>query len=387
MNAGKIGSSFIFFISIFLIISESAISADLSFLTQFRKEFIQLAKEAEKCAVSISATIHPAEKSTAGPYIQMVNSAAGLVYDDHHVIVKHKVVMGSDDIEIKFYNGQKQKGKVIGVDPDYGLALLQVGNTIDSIMLPHPMSSAQSVAPGEPVLIISNSLDIMPAASFGIVNCTRNDGMIQVSADMPAGSSGGAVFDFQARLVGLVAAEIDLFADELPYSSDIVSSKTVLVYPAHEIKSVAQSLLAQAAKSPVYLGVLAADWPSQLGGAHIKQVFANSPASTAGFRLGDIVLSINNHKVASAFDLFQEVSLHSPGDKVKFEILRGEQIKDIIVKITQPPSSNNPIKPPFLNKKQETSFRSTDINKEFLLMRLERLEKEMNMIKTLINGK
>ena len=363
-----------------------AFAADTPFLIQFRNDFVQLAKDAEKCAVSITATINPGEQSKAGPYIQMRNSAAGLVFDENHIIVKQKVVNGSDDIEVRFYDGQSQKGKVIGTDWDYGLALVKVDAKIDSLMHPHIKSAPMEVAPGEPVLVLSNSLDVMPAVTFGIINCTRQDGMIQVSTDMPAGTGGGAVFDFFGRLVGLIAAEIDLFADEIPYSTDIVSSKTVLIYPTAEINRVAEALVAHAAKNPVYLGILAADWPSQLGGAHIKQVFANSPASEADFRLGDIVLSIDNHKVASAYDLFQEISIHNPGDEVKFEILRGEQIKDKIVKITSPPSTTSRQPQTIVTSSSNSNPRSQNISKEFLRMRLDRLEKDLQKTREMLEN-
>jgi S1-C subfamily serine protease len=380
MNIGKPYRSIIYIILCLSIISLlfTPVAAEaLSPLIQFRNEFLQLAKDAEKCAVSVTAVINPGEQSEAGPYIEMVNSAAGLVFDEHHVIVNSKVVNGSKDINIKFYNNITQKAKIVGTDQDYGLTLLHVDDNIDSLLHPEIKSESSKVEPGEPVLMLSNSLDVMPAVAFGIINCTRNDGMIQMSGEMPAGTGGGAVFDFYGRLVGLIAAEINFFPDEISFSSDIAYSKTILIYPINEIKRVAEALLARAKENPVYLGIIAADWPSQLGGAHVKQVFANSPAFKSGFRLGDIVLSINNHKVASAYDLFQEISSRSPGDDVRFEILRGEQIKDIIVKVTSPPAaSNTQVQSSLANN---TTTRQ-NINKDFLLLRIQQIQKEMKRI-------
>ncbi len=370
---------------IFSFLAAPTFASDQSTLIRFRSEFLQLVKNVEKYAVSIKATMNSNDRSQVGPFIEIVNSAAGLVYDDHHILVKKKVIDGSNGITVRFYDGREAEGRVVSTDFDYGLALLYVEEKIDPSMQPKMLSSTKETPAGEPVLVLTNSLDVMPAITFGIVNCTRTDGMIQLSTEMPAGTGGGAVFDFYGRLIGIIAVEIDLFPDELPYSSDLLSSETVLVYPVHEIKKVAQAMIANAAKNRVYLGIVAADWPSQLGGAHINQVLANSPAARSGFRIGDIVLSVDNHKVASAFDLFQDISNHSPGDEVKFEVLRGEQIKNLLVKITPPPPSHN-IRPSNSKKVTNTRPSKQQINREFLLMRLKRMEQEMQIIKEMLQS-
>ncbi len=372
---------------IYFIFSFAALPAfanDSSTLIQFRNDFLQLVKKVEKCAVSIKATMNSNDREQAGPVIEIVNSAAGLIYDDHHILVKKKVVDGSSDIRIDFYNGRETKARLVGADLDYGLALLYVEDKIDPSLQPQMPSPAASVSAGEPVMVLSNSLDVMPAVTFGIVNCIRTDGMIQMSVNMPAGTGGGAIFDFYGRLIGIIAVEIDLFPDELPYSSDLLSSETVLVYPIDEIRKVSQAMIANAADNRVYLGIVAADWPSQLGGAHVNQVLANSPAARSGFRIGDIVLSVDNHKVASAFDLSQDIKGHSPGDEVKFEVLRGEQIKNILVRITSPPPAHT--KGSLLRKTTSVKSSKQQINKEFLLIRLKRMEQEMQIIKEMLRS-
>jgi len=374
------------FIAFSIIFAPPLAAKERRALLEFRNAFVQLSKDVEKCAVSVTAKFTPDQQNKAGAYIQVANSAAGVVFDDHHVVVKRKIVSGASDIEVTFYDGLKRKARVIGSDLDYGLSLLRVENPIDSVSLPEMTCLNAEIEAGEPVIVLSNSLDVMPAVTFGVINCVRNDGMIQLSTDMPAGAGGGAVFDFYGRLVGVIAVEIDMFPDELPYSSDINSSKTVLIYPTGEVIKVAQSLLAKAEQNRAYLGILAADWPSQLGGAHVKHVFANSPASRSGFRLGDIVLSIDNHKVASAYDLFQEIKVHYPGDKVKFEILRGEQITDIVVKIDSPPASSTDQAAPVLTSAKHKPPSNQNINKEFLLMRLDKVEKELKMLRAMLHN-
>ncbi len=312
--------------------------AQNSVLTSFRQEFVQLVKQVEKSAVSVEAHMGIGEPIGSDPAIEMINSGAGLIINSQHIISKQKIVNGSQEIHITFYDGKTVPGTLVGSDESMGLSLLKVDENIVPDFFPNIIADPALVAAGEPVLILSNSLGIMPAVSLGTVNCTRNDGMIQLSADLPAGSSGGAVFNFAGELIGLVAVEIDFFPDELPFSSDLLASETVLVNPIRDVQRSITTLSSQEGKSKVYFGVSVEDWPSQLGGAHVKQVYQNSPAALSGMKTGDIVLSTDNHKVAKAFDLFQLISSHNVGDTVTMQILRGDHIFPLTVTLAAAPS-------------------------------------------------
>ena len=57
--------------------------------------------------------------------------------------------------------------------------------------------------------------------------------------------------------------------------------------------------------------------------ARVDKVEANSPAAAAGFRDGDIVLSIDGSKIDSFTDMQEIVSTH-PGEKMSFTVKRGD---------------------------------------------------------------
>ncbi|MBN1464203.1 trypsin-like peptidase domain-containing protein, partial [candidate division KSB1 bacterium] len=219
-------------ILIFLLPSSArADETDQQLLRSFGQQFIQLVKNVEKCAVAVDAHMGVAQPSPTEPAIEMINSGAGFILDSNRIAVKNKVVDGSDQIDVTLFDKTRGRARIVASDEDLGLSYLQIEAPIDARYQPKIVRDAARISAGEPVLIISNSLGIMPAASFGIVNCLRGDGMIQLSADLPAGTSGGGVFNFNGELIGLVAVQIDLFPDELPYSSDLLASETVLVTP------------------------------------------------------------------------------------------------------------------------------------------------------------
>ena len=57
--------------------------------------------------------------------------------------------------------------------------------------------------------------------------------------------------------------------------------------------------------------------------ARVDKVEANSPAAAAGFRDGDVVLSIDGSKIDSFTDMQEIVSTH-PGEKMTFTVKRGD---------------------------------------------------------------
>lgn len=375
-------TTFLIVLTTFPVVAEST-----SVLQAFRSEFIQLVKNVEKCAVSIDAHMGIGEQAGSEPAIEMINSGAGLVIGSNYILSKQKIVLGSQEIHVTFHDGRTVPGTIVGTDENLGLSVIQVDNTIRTDFFPTILEDPALVEAGEPVLILSNSLGIMPAVSFGFVNCTRSDGMIQLSADLPAGASGGAVFNFDGELIGLVAVKIDYFPDELPFSSELLMSKTVLVNPMRDVKRSITNLITQSEKPQVYFGVLVEDWPSQLGGAHVKQVYRNSPAANAGIKTGDIVLSTENHKVAKAFDLFQIISSHAVGDNVSIQILRGDQIISATVTLSPPPITGPRQLTNDTSLRQPTQGDSPKkVSNEYLNKRLRLLENEIKSIREMMEN-
>lgn len=387
----KFVNPFLLFASVHLFIATPVFSQTYPSLQAYRAELIQLINDVEKSAVAVHAKIDLQQNDTPdadSPTVDWTNFGAGLVIDEHHIITKQKVTHASVDIVIATQDNRKLNAQVIGTDNTLGVSLLQIDGEFETAHLPQIVDSATQIKAGEPTVILSNSLGVMPAVSLGTVNCVRNDGMIQLSVDLPAGSAGGAVFDFQGRLIGIVAAEIDLFPDELPYSSDILSTETLLVHPIHEVLKRSNAIAQRAGKKQGFVGLVVEDWPSQLGGAHVKRVYNNSPAERSGLQVGDIILASNNHKVANALDLFENMQKHQPGDSVTLNILRSDQIHSIPVLVSTPPTSER--QDVNQSTQQATPPRvdnpRSQITKDFLIRRIDNLERELEILRQLVEN-
>ncbi len=358
-------------------------------LQSYRQELMQLISDVEMSAVAVHAKIDMQQgesRNADSPTVDWTNFGAGLIIDKQHIITKQKVTKASIDIIIATQDGRKVNAQIVGADDALGISLLKIEGEFDQNFLPEIMDTSKMIRAGEPVIILSNSLGVMPAVSMGTINCIRNDGMIQLSVDLPAGSAGGAVFNFDGQLVGLVAMEIDLFPDELPYSADFLSTETLLVHPIQNVLNHTQLIVQNAGKKEGFVGLVVEDWPSHLGGAHVKRVYNDSPADRSGIQVGDIILASNNHKVATAYDLFQNMQNYQPGDSVTLNVLRSDQIHSIPVRVAPPPESSRQDvnQSAQISQSQQSNTPQTQITNDFLLMRIKNLERELQVLRELL---
>lgn len=364
-------------------------------LTKFRNEFIQLIKDAESCVVAVSATfdispskgIKKLDKKSPEPIVEMTNFGYGVIIDQNHILANKKIVQGSLDVQVTFQNGKKERAFYIGEDEELGMCLIKIDEKIDEKFIPHSIKKNTNISAGEPVIIICNSLGIMPAVSFGNINCIREDGTLQLTTDLPAGSAGGVVFDFSGNLIGIIMMEIDIFPDELLIATDFFSNNTTLAFPMTRVLEASDKIINRAYSNTGYIGVVAADWPSQLGGAHIKQVSNGSPAQKSGLRIGDIILSMNSHKLTGAYQFFQNVKDFHPGDNINLQVLRGSDIHSINVQVEQPPPSNTSNAFAQYSERRTSQLSNSpsySIDREFIILRMQNIEKELEILKQLV---
>jgi len=75
-----------------------------------------------------------------------------------------------------------------------------------------------------------------------------------------------------------------------------------------------------------WLGVYVADSDEKSpAGAQISQIFPASPAARAGFRAGDVITQVNDHKVTDPQSFVTAIEAMPPGTKAAFAVQRNDQ--------------------------------------------------------------
>ena len=134
----------------------------------------------------------------------------GFVIDRTGVVATNlHVVVGSDDIKVRLVDGTVLGvPRIVAIDPDHDLALLDVDPKAPLPTL--PLGDSDKVEAGDPVLAIGNPLGLGYTVSDGLISSVRQFSedvtLLQISAPISQGSSGGPLFNPYGEVIGVATA-------------------------------------------------------------------------------------------------------------------------------------------------------------------------------------
>lgn len=148
----------------------------------------------------------------ARPAVALVTSGetlgSGFIADSKGLLVTNNHVVGGNDVVVKLVGRKEISGVVVARDPDRDIAIVALpAATYSSVKL-----APSSVEIGQAIAVIGNPHGLEATISSGIVSGTRQlaDGtsLIQISAPISQGSSGGPVFDLEGRAIGVASLQL-----------------------------------------------------------------------------------------------------------------------------------------------------------------------------------
>jgi S1-C subfamily serine protease len=268
-------------------------------------------------------------------------AGTGVIYDTSGLVITNAhVVEGAQKIEVDLSDGTTAAADLVGAAKEADVAVLRMQNPPGNLV-PAELGSSAQLAVGQEVVAIGNSLNLgeQPSVTLGIVSAKNRSitaptgallpGLIQTDAAINPGNSGGPLVDLGGRVVGINTAIVE-GAQSVGFSLGI---DTVLPL----VKDLAAGLAPQVVTPK--LGVQVRDIVtvdpavlqqygiSEQTGAFVEAVQPDTGAENAGVQPGDVIVSIEGHKVRSAADVGRLVNEKRPGDQVKFTVRR--QGKDI----------------------------------------------------------
>lgn len=275
---------------------------------------------------AISSLVTPSVVSIAVSSASGSGSGSGSVYksssSSSFIITNNHVIEGavnSGTIRIELTNGDQFAAKIVGRDPGYDLAVLQVqkGN------LPEiALGDSSKVSVGDPVLAIGSPLGLASTVTSGIISALNRPvstgtadsqsyvNAIQTDAAINPGNSGGALVDSRGRIIGVNSAIATL-------SSGGVSGNIGLGFsiPINEAKRVIDEIIATGKSTRPVLGVFFDDTYTGVG-ARIARLSPNEGAEKAGIPVGSIIKSIDGVKIADTDTAIVRIRSYTPGTVV-----------------------------------------------------------------------
>lgn len=278
-------------------------------------------------------------------------SGTGFIWDrEGHIVTNFHVVYGANAITVITADRSEYRAKVVGVDPDHDLAVLQIQAPADKLA-PVTVGSSGNLRVGQKVLAIGNPFGLDHTLTTGVVSALGRtiksmtdrtiDGVIQTDAAINPGNSGGPLLDSSGRLIGI--------------NTQIVSPSGAFAgvgfaVPVDTISRIVPELIKHGKVIRPGLGVtlfaddLARRWG--IKGLVVAKVTRGGPADKGGLRgarvsssgrveLGDIITHVDGQPVTDLDELMTALERHKIGEKVTVTFVRDNRSYQATVTLQQ----------------------------------------------------
>jgi serine protease Do len=268
-----------------------------------------------------------------------------IVSSDGTILTNNHVVDGATDIKVFLSDKREFQAKLIGTDANTDIAVLK----IDASNLPTlPLGDSNQLQVGDLIFAIGDPFGVGETATMGIVSATgrggfgieRYENFIQTDAAINPGNSGGAMIDIHGNLVGINTAILSHGSMNGEGGNEGVG----FAIPVSMAKPVMDQILAHGKVVRGYLGVHIQDLTPELArafglkdgtGVLIGDVSADTPASRAGLKKGDVILKVNGEPVGAMNQLHVQIAQFAPGTQIKLQIWRNGSTQDVSVKLDE----------------------------------------------------
>jgi S1-C subfamily serine protease len=254
--------------------------------------------------------------------------SAVAITPDGFLLTSAHVVQRSRRVRASFTDGRELSAELVGADPLSDLAVLR---TTEDSLHAATLGDAEKLRVGQLVVAIGNPHGFSGSVTAGVVSAlgrslpTRSgaasrwvDNVIQTDAALNPGNSGGALADGLGRVVGINTAVAGIGLG-LAVPIDSATRKIV------------GALMSDGRYRRAWIGIAGGPRPlpprlaaslGRRGGVEIVEVVADSPASHAGLRAEDLIVSVHGAPVEGVDDLMRVMTGDLIGSRVRIDVIR-----------------------------------------------------------------
>ena len=256
-------------------------------------------------------------EATAKGHTGAFSGTGVVVTGSGYVLTNYHIIEETDYIEVMLLSDRGRTmhpAQVIGFDEDFDIAVLKFdGEGLG--LTPARLGDSDLLAVGDPVYAEGNPLGYLTGTmTEGIVSALDREsevnsdgmGMIQTSAALNPGNSGGALVNGQGQVVGITSAKITGLMRERDESLEdaAVLENIGLALPITDILPFVNRILATGKSWRPSIGITCFEATADgRNGLQVKSVEKGVPAREAGLREGDLIVSANGRPVPTLTDL------------------------------------------------------------------------------------
>ncbi len=261
-----------------------------------------------------------------------------LIAPDAYALTNSHVIGGNPRVRATTCDGDHLDATLVGDDPATDLALVRLA----ARDLPFAqLGDSDTLRVGQLVIAMGNPLGFQSTVSTGVVSALGRamrgregrliENVIQHTAPLNPGNSGGPLVDSRGRVVGVNTA-IVLMAQGIGFA-----------IPGNTAKWVIGELLAHGKVRRAHLGIAAASVSLHRRlvrdldllndrAVGVVEVEPRGPASLSGMRAGDVIVAVNGRVVANVDDLHRLLAGATTDQPLAVSIVRDERLLELSVR-------------------------------------------------------
>ena len=266
-----------------------------------------------------------------------------VVTPDGYLLTNEHVVQKVSQARVTFVDGRSVPASVAGRDPATDLAVLRA----QAAALPYAqLAPEQRLRAGQLVVALGNPFGFESTVSAGVVSALGRslrsrqgrliEGVVQHSAALNPGNSGGPLVDARGRVAGINTAIIAM-AQGIGFAIPAATAQWVLT-----------EILTQGRVRRAWLGVAARDRPLdvrlvralELASPRAVEILSREsagPAAQADLQPGDLIVAVNAEPVDGIDTLHRLLGRVPPGSELRLQIVRRTQRLTVALTAREPP--------------------------------------------------
>jgi S1-C subfamily serine protease len=260
-----------------------------------------------------------------------------IISSDGYIVTNNHVVEDAKTIRVILSNGTEVNAQLRGTDPSTDIAVLKIHEYGLKTL---QFANSKQLKPGQIAIAIGNPMGLQFTVTAGVVSALGRslrasngrliDDVIQTDAALNPGNSGGPLLNSAGQVIGVNTAIIN-GGQGLCFAV----SSNLAAY-------VAGKLIIEGKVRRAYLGIagnnvsltermIASNKLQHRSGVYVNEVIADAPALNNAIRVGDIIISFNEHAIGGIDDLHSKLSGEMIGEYAKLGVLRNGYKQDLDV--------------------------------------------------------
>ena len=257
---------------------------------------------------------------------------SGVVFTpDGLVLTNNHVVDGAGHLNVLLPDGRSLRADVVGRDADTDLAVVRIDASSEPTLAWATFGDSSAVRVGQVAIAIGNPYGFHHSVTTGVVSALGRslrarsgrmmDDIIQTDAALNPGNSGGPLVTTRGEVIGINTAII-LPAQGLCFA---IASNTARFIAARLIRDgrIRRSYIGVGGQSvPVPRAIARANQIAAGSGVLVETVEPSSPAATAGFQPGDVIIAFGGEAVTGVDQLIRRLTEDRIGQPATATVLR-----------------------------------------------------------------